>query len=228
MTGSALAHTLDQLQASLDPKLRQFGFRKHGRIYNRSTADGLTHVIGFQMGRSDPPGTIYIPGLRENLYGLFAVNLGVYVPEVARDHGGREAKSVVHEYNCCIRTRLKRKANKDLWWTISDGGPLVAEISELIQAEACRYSSASKIEIKFSMSFKRRPTAPSSWRCRESFAPSSSCIAGNGKKRGDFWQRRRATTRAIPAIALTLLNWRIGSELKSGRSTSRLAWPARL
>jgi hypothetical protein len=136
MTGSALAHTLDQLQALLDPMLRQFGFRKHGRIYNRSTADGLTHVIGFQMGRSDPPGTIYIPGLRENLYGLFAVNLGVYVPEVARDHGGREAKSVVHEYNCCIRTRLKRKANKDLWWTISDGGPLVAEISELIQAEA--------------------------------------------------------------------------------------------
>jgi len=136
MTGSALAHTLDQLQALLDPMLRQFGFRKHGRIYNRSTADGLTHVIGFQMGRSDPPGTIYIPGLRENLYGLLDVNLGVYVPEVARDHGRHEAKSVVHEYNCCIRTRLKRKANKDLWWTISDGGPLVAEISELIQAEA--------------------------------------------------------------------------------------------
>src|SRR5262249_28454085 len=57
-------------------------------------------------------------------------------PKSRVDHGGREAKSVVHEYNCCIRTRLKRKANKDLWWTISDDGPLVAEISELIQAEA--------------------------------------------------------------------------------------------
>ena len=47
------------------------------------------------MGSFDPPGTTHIPGLRENLYGRFTVNLGVYVPEVARNHGGGEAKSPV-------------------------------------------------------------------------------------------------------------------------------------
>ena len=115
MTKSALASTMDELQRRLHPLLRQSGFRKHGRTLNRATVDGLTHVIGFQMGSFDPPGTSHFPGLRENLYGRFTVNLGVYVPEVALHHGGGEAKSVVHDYNCCIRTRLGRTAEKEIW-----------------------------------------------------------------------------------------------------------------
>ncbi len=139
MTESDLAHTFDKLQARLDPRLRQHGFRKHGRTYNRSTSDGLTHVIGFQMGRFDPPGTMHIPGLKENLYGRFTVNLGVYVPEVARHHGGGEAKSVVQDANCCIRTRLGRKGDTERWWTISDSESLAAEIAERLQNEALRF-----------------------------------------------------------------------------------------
>ena len=136
MAKSALASTMDELQARLNPLLRQSGFRKHGRTYNRTTADGLSHVIGFQMGASDPPGTTYLPGLRENLYGRFTVNLGVYVPEVARDHSGGEAKLVVHDYNCCIRTRLGRSANKELWWTVSTSDALACELRERCQNEA--------------------------------------------------------------------------------------------
>ncbi len=136
MTESDLAHTFDKLQGRLDPMLRQHGFRKHGRTYNRTTPDGLTHVIGFQMGRFDPPGTVHVPGLKENLYGKFTVNLGVYVPEVARHHGGGEAKAVVQDGNCCIRTRLGRKAGNELWWTVSDSESLAAEISDRLQKEA--------------------------------------------------------------------------------------------
>ncbi len=137
MSKSTLADSLDTLQTRLDPLLRQAEFRKHGRTYNRTTTDGLTHVVGFQMGRFDPPGTTYIPGLRENLYGRFTVNLGVYVPEVARDHGGGEAKSVVQDANCCIRTRLGRTANwKESWWRISASGVLFAELQERLQNEA--------------------------------------------------------------------------------------------
>jgi DNA-binding transcriptional LysR family regulator len=44
-------------------------------------------------------------GLRENLYGIFTVNLGVYVPEVAANHGAGCAKNWVQEYNCCIHAR---------------------------------------------------------------------------------------------------------------------------
>lgn len=88
------------------------------------------------MGRFDPPGTTYIPGLRENLYGLFSVNLGVYVPEVARYHGGGEAKSVVRDGNCCIRTRLGHARNKEHWWKISADETLIIELLERLRNEA--------------------------------------------------------------------------------------------
>lgn len=127
---------MDEVQARLNPLLKQSGFRKHGRTHNRITTDGLTHVVGFQMGSFDPPSTTYIPGLREHLYGRFTVNLGVYVPEVARDHGGGEAKSVVHDYNCCIRTRLGRSADKELWWTVSANDALVFELQDRLENEA--------------------------------------------------------------------------------------------
>jgi Domain of unknown function (DUF4304) len=138
MSKAALADSLDALQTHLDPLLGQTGFRKHGRTYNRITTDGLTHVIGFQMGRFDPPGTTHIPGLKENLYGRFTVNLGVYVPEVARNHGGGgEAKSVVQDGNCCIRTRLGRTANqKESWWEIAKGEALAPEFQQRLQNEA--------------------------------------------------------------------------------------------
>ena len=45
-------------------------------------------------------------------------NLGVYVPEVAKYHGGGEAKSVVRECNCCVRARIGGLGpeHTDLWW----------------------------------------------------------------------------------------------------------------
>lgn len=58
------------------------------------------------MGSFDPPGTTYIPGLREDIYGWFTVNLGVYVQEVARHHGGGEARAFVQVYDCCAREQL--------------------------------------------------------------------------------------------------------------------------
>jgi hypothetical protein len=136
MTKSVLTNTLGKLQQNLDPLLGESGFRKSNRTYNRITADGLTQVIDFQMGRFDPPGTTHIPGLRENLYGLFTVNLGVYVPEVARHRGGGEAKSVVRDGDCCIRTRLGRTTRKDSWWKISADETLVTELLQRLQNEA--------------------------------------------------------------------------------------------
>src|SRR5687768_12815065 len=100
------ARLMDDLQGALRPALKRWGFRARGRTFNRATRDGLTEAISLQMGSFDPPGTTYIAGLRQNLYGKFTVNLGVYVPEVARHHGGGEAKSFVQEYHCCVRARL--------------------------------------------------------------------------------------------------------------------------
>lgn len=81
MAGSRFSENLDDIQDVLAPLFKARGFRKRGRTYNRVNADGLTEVINFQMGPSNPPGTVYMPGVREDIHGLFVVNLGIYVPQ---------------------------------------------------------------------------------------------------------------------------------------------------
>jgi len=60
-------------------------------------SDDLTHVGQFQMGRFDPPGTNFIAGMPENMYGKFSVNVGVYVPEVFKLMFGSEKRSFIQE-----------------------------------------------------------------------------------------------------------------------------------
>ena len=118
MPKSAYHVAVDAIQATIRPWLQEQGFRVRGRAFNRVTDDGLTQVISIQMGPFEPPGTVEIPGLRENLHGLFTVNLGVYVPEIALHHWGGGAKAWVHESDCAIRARLGRVCTeaRDLWW----------------------------------------------------------------------------------------------------------------
>ena len=73
MTESDYARSVDEIQDGLRPLLKARGFKARGRTFNRLTEDGLTQVINVQMGSSDPPGTTYHPGLRENLHGLFEI-----------------------------------------------------------------------------------------------------------------------------------------------------------
>lgn len=82
------------------------------------------------MGAFDPPGTVELPGFRENLYGRFTVNLGVYIPEVARYQDGGKVPSFVHEYDCHLRSRIGGLGpeRRDLWWILSNAPELTAEI----------------------------------------------------------------------------------------------------
>src|SRR5262249_2342361 len=73
MAKSIYASAVDEIQGALRTGLKARGFKSRGRTFNRVTGDGLTQVVSIQMGASDPPGTAYIPGLRENLHGLFTV-----------------------------------------------------------------------------------------------------------------------------------------------------------
>jgi hypothetical protein len=129
---------LDDLQVKLRPVLTEHGFRARGRAFNRVTSDGLTGVVQLQAGRFDPPGTTYLPGLRENLYGKFTVNLGVFVPEVAELYGLRPSKSFVQEYHCCIRTRLSilGQAHRDVWWDIRADEVLIQELVQRLTRDA--------------------------------------------------------------------------------------------
>lgn len=135
---SDLAGSLDELQAKLHPTLKECGFRARGRTFNRPTSDGLTEVIKIQMGSFDPPGITYVPGLRENLYGKFTVNLGVFVPEVAEQYGGGAPKSFIQEYHCCVRTRLPilGPETRDTWWDIRADKALAEELLVRFQRDA--------------------------------------------------------------------------------------------
>ena len=130
MPVSKFVKAVDGIQRALRPSLKENGFKVRGRTFNRVTDDGLTQVVNLQMGPSDPPGTIYIPGLRENLHGLFTVNLGIYIPEVAELHGGGPAKSWVQEYYCSIRCRLGQinGSTRDIWWHARESSDVIADV----------------------------------------------------------------------------------------------------
>jgi hypothetical protein len=127
---SLQVEAVDTVQKALHAKLKAAGFKKKGRTFNRTTEDGLVQVINIQMGSFDPPGTTYIPGLRENLYGWFTLNLGIYVPEVAKHRFGSEAKAFVQEYSCCIRSRLGSLGGEesDLWWRNDAGDEVLPDL----------------------------------------------------------------------------------------------------
>jgi hypothetical protein len=93
-------------------------FRKRRHSFNRAASDGIVHVLSFQMGAFDPPGTVEIPGLRPNLYGKFTVNLGVYAPAMQRS--GASPSGWVNEYNCQLRMRLGQLLPEhfDVWWNL--------------------------------------------------------------------------------------------------------------
>ena len=142
MAKSAYAEAVDTIQRALRPILREPDFRVCGRTLNRGTQDGLTHVLGIQMGASDPPGTTYIPGLRENLHGWFTVNVGVYVPEVALYYGGGPAKSWVQDFHCCVHARLSDACGetRELWWKANAELPIVDDVRQRIELYGIPFS----------------------------------------------------------------------------------------
>jgi hypothetical protein len=135
MTKSEPVRILKDMQQHLRGIFRERNFRVRGRTYNRTTSDGLTHVVNFQMGRFDPPGTVPVPELRVNYYRKFTVNVGVYVPEVhVFSSGGKEPKFVA-EYYCCVRERLGRLGPErvDIWWETQNDTDQVEEVVDEIR-----------------------------------------------------------------------------------------------
>lgn len=133
MTKSKFVLAVDKVQEPVSVLLRSHGFRKSGRTYNRIVEDDIVHVINFQMG-AYPIGRHIIPGLRESLYGQFTVNLGVFLPCVAKITQHPKPKRAYHDYDCEIRERLGALANsgKDVWWDTSQSpeslGQLITEL----------------------------------------------------------------------------------------------------
>ena len=135
MKKSSYVSAIEEVQQPVTAFLRKAGFRKSGRTYNRTVDDGLIHVVNFQMGQY-PVGNYVIPGIRENRYGSFAANLGVFLPCVSQIERGNLEKRIFQDYDCEIRERLGVLAeSKDVWWSLDSataetGGLMVGLLEE--------------------------------------------------------------------------------------------------
>lgn len=119
---------LDIVEKEVFSKLKPLGFKKNGRTFNRQLEGGIIQVINLQSGQH-PIGKNYIvPGLRENLYGKFVVNLGVCVESLFKFEFPTETKKYYKEYDCQIRDRLGTLLKgQDYWWTITDDNKKITE-----------------------------------------------------------------------------------------------------
>jgi Domain of unknown function (DUF4304) len=130
------ARKMDTAVAAVSPLLRKHGFKKQRHRFNAESEPGMTQVLTFQMGAHQPPGTTEIPGLRENLYGAFAINVGLHFEEVRelpkrspgaaflREQGlpvppPRPRPKVLGEGDCHVTVRLGELIDgRDTWWTL--------------------------------------------------------------------------------------------------------------
>ena len=126
--------SLDAVQRATHAFLKPLDFRKKGRTHNRLTEGGLTQVINFQMGEYPVGNNYVIPGLRESLYGQFAVNLGVMLPCIYDAEHTNEPPATIQEYHCTIRERLSCLAfGKDTWLELTpDTEALSSTIVDLL------------------------------------------------------------------------------------------------
>ncbi len=137
VTAASLA--MKEVVAQVQPMLKAAGFRKRTHTFNRTVEPGLVQVIKYQMGPYDPPGLVEIPGLRENLYGLFSVHLGVFVEEAWRLDVGRfgpegppAVKDWVNDYDCQLRRLIENLAGESInhMWRLDDQsvGPAMVDL----------------------------------------------------------------------------------------------------
>jgi hypothetical protein len=129
---SHVVQTADEFQTTLRKKLKPIGFSVFGRTFSRLNYEGLTEIIHIQTGNSDPPGTKYLPGFTQNMYGLFTINLGIFIPEVERLWNEQPLPKRVRELHCSIRTRLGELSNRrDTWWRLDRSQRMYDEITSL-------------------------------------------------------------------------------------------------
>ena len=131
---SAYAQAMEQVVRDLAPTLKAAGFRKSRHRFNRGVESGMVHVVSFQMGPFEPPGTDEIPPFRLDMYGKFTVNLGVFVPEMVIDPFNGP-KGWVNEYNCQLRHRLGLLLTagvSDMWWSLESPEAAAADVASVL------------------------------------------------------------------------------------------------
>ena len=128
MAEIAYAAKVKAVVGELHPWLKEHGFRKRRHTFNREPEPGLVQVVNFQMGPYEVGDAVELPGLRENLYGEFAVNLGVFLDEIHASLEEYSRPNFVAESHCEIRKRLGElmPAEGDVWWNLDHESEVLA------------------------------------------------------------------------------------------------------
>ena len=128
---SIYVKNLDEIQNNLSQLFKSNSFKKKGRTYNKTLEDNIVHVINFQSGEY-PISNYVIPGIRENLYGKFTVNLGVFIPCVNELETRSKIPKFIQEYHCSIRVRFGELLNStnDIFWNLNSN---LSKISERLK-----------------------------------------------------------------------------------------------
>ena len=133
------AEAMKILIATVQPVLKELGFRRRGSTFNRTVApDGLVHVINVQRGGYIRLQAADMFGLAPQPYGGFTVNLGVWLPGVrlpAFDPPDDVTGKTISEGQCHLLERLGRLLPEpaDIWWPLDEKG------SELARAALAGY-----------------------------------------------------------------------------------------
>ncbi|MBI5929688.1 MAG: DUF4304 domain-containing protein [Chloroflexi bacterium] len=118
---TALAVYMDEIAVEVHKYLKTLGYRKFGHTYNRETEPGLIQVINLQAAP-------YF----SSLYGLFTVNLSIYIQEADETFMGQPRMDrYIKEYAGKFRERLNdlmvggseilhHYDPKSRWWRIED------------------------------------------------------------------------------------------------------------
>lgn len=112
--------SMEDVLRELAPVLKGAGFRKQRHTFSRRMTEGILHAIRFQLGQ---PG-----GSAE---GRFAVNLGVFVPEMAFE-GIHVLERRIAPEHCHLKLRLEHVVphETELWWPLHD-----PEVTARLRAE---------------------------------------------------------------------------------------------
>jgi hypothetical protein len=134
MVKSQITEAIDQVvSAGIRPVLKERGFKKQGRTFQKRVGD-LYHVVHVQASRRN-----------EFDSGQFTVNLGIASPEIATAWlGGRVPKNPASHRNMLLHERIGflLPMKKDRWWTIgpdTDLGELAREVSDSLTRHALKF-----------------------------------------------------------------------------------------
>lgn len=124
------------IKAALAEPLKTAGFKKQARVFRRVAADGNIEVLDIQSGK-------YNEGSR----GEFTVNLGLYLPAIARMLGEalQEKPTDVHCHFHMRIGHLLPDKQEDFWWQIdecSDDAALAAELQAAVMQHGMAWFAA--------------------------------------------------------------------------------------